>query len=185
MWERNWKSQHMQLQVCGVPLEHAGVVRQAFLGHGLKARGDFKWEELDANTRLDKSISKGRPYFHVTLPDGSQLLHCIEGRNFPIQFGREVMCSILGTPDRIEWKACAVDDDAEKEATGVFRKAFKPYDFNLKKTSKKSKSDSKSTAAPEGGGEAKAEDEGTAEGEGEGEGGAPAPEATGGSAETA
>ena len=133
MWERNWKSQHMQLQACGIPLDKAGAVRDAYFGHGLKMRPDFAWEEIDADTKLDATISRKRPYFYVTLPDGSQLLHFISGKGFPIQFGREVLCSILGTPERIEWKACAVDDAAEKAATKAFRAAFKPYDFNLMK----------------------------------------------------
>ena len=46
---------------------------------------------------------------------------------------REVLASpsVLNTPDRVDWKACKGTMEEEKQSATVFRKKFKPFDFNL------------------------------------------------------
>ena len=50
------------------------------------------------------------------------------GSVHPLQFGRAVVCNILGVPGRKEWKACAVSTEEETAAAATFRKAFAPFD---------------------------------------------------------
>lgn len=59
-----------------------------------------------------------------------RLVHLVPaGVRHPVQFGREVLCRLLGLPDRLAWKACAVGVDAETEQAAAFRAAFEPFDF--------------------------------------------------------
>jgi len=45
----------------------------------------------------------------------------------PLQFGREVIASLLGKPDFAHWKACVVDEEKETELTVAFRESFAKY----------------------------------------------------------
>ena len=56
----------------------------------------------------------------------------------PLQFGRIVLCNVLGVPERKEWKACMKSEDEEKAMAQNFRKAFAPFDFTRKKKAKAS-----------------------------------------------
>ncbi len=65
-------------------------------------------------------------------PAGTRLLHRVPpGTKHALQFGREVLCRLLGAPDRIEWRKCAVGVEGETAATLAFRAAYAPYDFTL------------------------------------------------------
>jgi len=45
----------------------------------------------------------------------------------PLQFGREVIASLMGKPDFAHWKACVVDQEQETELTIAFRESFAKY----------------------------------------------------------
>lgn len=95
MWERNVRSQHLQLQVCPCPDSVASDAKDVFLEHGRGLTPDFKWEEFGADDDVDAAIKPGAPYFLVDLPNGERLLHRVSGRGFPLQFGRAVLVTRL------------------------------------------------------------------------------------------
>ncbi len=65
-------------------------------------------------------------------PSFVRLLHRVPAQaKHPLQFGREILCRLLNAPDKIEWKKCAVGQEAETLAVTAFRKAFAPFDFTL------------------------------------------------------
>ena len=47
-------------------------------------------------------------FFAVTLPSGERLLHrmATNPRKHPLHFGREVLATLLGAPQRADWKNC-------------------------------------------------------------------------------
>jgi len=47
---------------------------------------------------------------------------------FNIQFGRQVLVSLLNIPDRFAWKACMLSDDEDKAEAQAFKGAFTPFD---------------------------------------------------------
>ncbi|XP_078481216.1 CWF19-like protein 1 [Ciona intestinalis] len=138
-FERNYRTDHMQIQVVPLP---PGVtssqVKESFVNlgtsntdrHGNPNPIDFV--ELPQRTDLKQIIGRGIPFFHVELPDGTRLVHKIQ-RYFPLQFGREALCSapLLNSPKRIDWRSCALSCDQETDLTKKFRKFFKKFDFSL------------------------------------------------------
>jgi hypothetical protein len=42
-----------------------------------------------------------------------------------------VVSHILGKPEREDWKACQQTEEEEKKEVGLFKAAFKPFDFTL------------------------------------------------------
>ncbi|PHH56135.1 CWF19-like protein DRN1 [Ceratocystis fimbriata CBS 114723] len=48
---------------------------------------------------------------------------------FDLQFGRRVMCKLLGLEDRTRWQDCAQSTEEETSDVERFQAAFKPWDF--------------------------------------------------------
>ncbi|KAL5479933.1 hypothetical protein EMCRGX_G023536 [Ephydatia muelleri] len=128
IFERNFKSPHLQLQVIPVPDTPADTLRQAFIGFG-ETQG-LEFTELPRDVPLTQVAQVGAPYFVAEFDDGPSLFVKIKGR-FSLQFGREVLASplLLNIPDRVDWKACSTSKEEETQAAKAFRKTFQPYDF--------------------------------------------------------
>lgn len=47
----------------------------------------------------------------------------------PITFGREVFASLVGKPDRTNWKVCVGAEEEEKARVDKFRRSFGPFDI--------------------------------------------------------
>ncbi|KAG8579778.1 hypothetical protein GDO81_011051 [Engystomops pustulosus] len=88
--------------------------------------------EIPEHTDLKQIVQPGTPYFYVELDSGEKLFHRIK-KNFPLQFGREVLASeaILNIPTRADWKACKLSKDEEESLASAFQKAFEPFDFSF------------------------------------------------------
>lgn len=46
-----------------------------------------------------------------------------------IPISRQVLCRVLGVPDRLDWKACAQTDAEERADAQAFKQAFAAFDF--------------------------------------------------------
>lgn len=130
IFERNYYTQHLQLQVIPVPLTDVEELKDIFRDHG--DSNSLAMREVPANTELSQIVPVGAPYFVVEFDNEDKLLHRVSSK-MPLQFGREVAASpaLLNMPDRVHWKACKVSEDEETKMAGAFRKKFQPYDFNL------------------------------------------------------
>lgn len=73
----------------------------------------------------------GKTYFYAELPGGEKLFHRIQ-KNFPLQFGREVMADeeLLNKPESVDWRNCKYSKEEETSMAKQFQKAFMPFDFN-------------------------------------------------------
>ncbi|KAK3103656.1 hypothetical protein FSP39_020809 [Pinctada imbricata] len=91
----------------------------------------FELHEIPKHSDLKQIVPPGAPYFYAELPTGDKLLHRIS-KNFPLQFGREVLAcpQILNMPERVDWKACKISKDQESDNAKYFRTTFEPFDFN-------------------------------------------------------
>uniref|UniRef100_H2Y9K2 CWF19-like protein 1 n=1 Tax=Ciona savignyi TaxID=51511 RepID=H2Y9K2_CIOSA len=138
-FERNYRTDHMQIQVVPLPKGvTSDTVKKSFIElaatnadrHGNPSPLDFA--QLPARTDLKQVLGKGIPFFHVELPDGTRLLHRIQ-RFFPLQFGREALCSapLLNAPNRVDWRSCDIPRDQESEHTKKFREFFKKFDVTM------------------------------------------------------
>ncbi|KAM6895333.1 CWF19-like protein 1 [Xenentodon cancila] len=130
LFERNYRSQHLQLQVVPVPLDRCTTedVKEAFMVQGQEQQMELM--EIPQHTDLKQIAPPGTPYFYVELDSGEKLFYRIQ-KHFPLQFGREVLASeaVLNIPTRADWKECKQTREEEDEACRKLRNDFQPFDF--------------------------------------------------------
>lgn len=129
-FERNYRTQHLQIQVVPIPADSVCDVKETFL-ECAQSEG-FELYEIPKHSDLKQIVPPGAPYFYAELPSGDKLLHRIS-KNFPLQFGRDVLASpqILNMTERVDWKVCKVSRDEESDLTSDFKSAFSDFDFNF------------------------------------------------------
>merc|ERR1712029_1240965 len=95
-FERNYKQQHLQIQVVPVPKDQAAMVKTVFLETASSLELDLN--EIPSHVPLSQLAVQGQAYLHVETPFGRIM------RNFPLQFGREVMADerLLDMVERVD-----------------------------------------------------------------------------------
>lgn len=128
-FERNYRSSHLQIQVVPVAKTLMPGLMQVLVDYGQSL--GVNMDEIPHNSNLCQIMDPGRPYFYMEF-EGIKLLHRIQ-KNFPLQFGREVLAceEVLNLPHMADWRACSATKDEETAAVTKFREQFKPYDFTL------------------------------------------------------
>ncbi|TFK76363.1 nuclear protein [Pluteus cervinus] len=122
----NARGGHAHVQAVPIPRDLQDQVESAFLKEGQRQGIDF---EGDSEAALESAYSGASGYFKVDLPDGKKMIHLMKNHvPFSVNFGRQVLVTLLGTPDRFDWKACALDDEAESHDAQTFKAAFEPFD---------------------------------------------------------
>ena len=129
-FERNYKQQHLQIQVVPVSRELAGQVKTVFLDSAASLQLDLN--EIPGHVPLSQLAVQGQAYLHVETPDKEKLFGRIV-KNFPLQFGREVLADekLLDMPERVDWKSCSLSREEEVDLTKAMRKMFSQYDFTM------------------------------------------------------
>ncbi|XP_057591770.1 CWF19-like protein 1 isoform X4 [Hippopotamus amphibius kiboko] len=132
LFERNYKSHHLQLQVVPVPLSRCAAddIKDAFVIQAQEQQIELL--EIPEHSDIKQIAQPGAAYFYVELDTGEKLFHRIK-KNFPLQFGREVLASeaILNIPDKSDWRQCQISKEEEETLARRFRKDFEPFDFTL------------------------------------------------------
>ena len=125
------RQHHYQLQVVGVPKSLEPTLKSSFMDIGSSMQ--IEMDEVPDHANLSQLAEVGTPYFYVEFPDTKDKLFHRVRSGFPIQFGREVICSqdILDCEDKIDWRSCKVDTSEETSCTQQFRERFADYDFTL------------------------------------------------------
>ncbi|MCJ8736248.1 hypothetical protein PDJAM_G00256890 [Pangasius djambal] len=132
LFERNYRSQHLQLQLVPVPMETCTTedIKEAFMVQAQEQQMELM--EIPEHTDLKQIAPPGTPYFYVELDTGEKLFYRIK-KNFPLQFGREVLASeaVLNMPTRSDWRECKSSREEEEALAKQFRADFQPYDFTM------------------------------------------------------
>ncbi|KAM9311060.1 LOW QUALITY PROTEIN: CWF19-like protein 1 [Gastrophryne carolinensis] len=131
MFERNYRSQHLQLQVVPLPLTCCATedIKESFIVQAQEQ--NIELLEIPQHTDIKQIVQPGTPYFYAELDSGEKLFHRIK-KNFPLQFGRVLASeAILNIPTRADWKACKLSKDEEESQAKSFRAEFESYDFSL------------------------------------------------------
>ncbi|XP_035282640.1 CWF19-like protein 1 isoform X1 [Anguilla anguilla] len=132
LFERNYRSQHLQLQVVPVPADKCTTedIKEAFVIQAQEQQMELL--EIPEHSDLKQIAQPGTPYFYVELDTGEKLFHRIK-KNFPLQFGREVLASeaVLNIPTRADWRECKYSREEEESLTKKVREAFEPFDFTM------------------------------------------------------
>lgn len=130
LFERNYRSQHLQLQVVPVPLDRCATedIKEAFMVQAQEQQMELM--EIPQHTDLKQIAPPGTPYFYVELDSGDKLFYRIQ-KHFPLQFGREVLASeaVLNIPTRADWRECKQSREEEEESCKQLRDDFQPFDF--------------------------------------------------------
>ncbi|XP_056603558.1 CWF19-like protein 1 isoform X2 [Triplophysa dalaica] len=132
LFERNYRSQHLQLQVVPVPMDKCSTedIKEAFMTQAEEQKMELM--EIPPHTDLKQIAPPGTPYFYVELDSGEKLFYRIK-KNFPLQFGREVLASeaVLNIPMRADWRECKCTKEEEEDFTKQVRSDFRTFDFAL------------------------------------------------------
>lgn len=129
-FERNYKTSHCQLQCVPVHKNQAPALKEMF--QEMAECNNFKLSELPTHSDLQQIAKPRVLYFYVELPGDEKLYYRIK-KDFPLQFGREVLASdrILDINDRADWKDCQMDKEEEAELAKKVREEFSPFDLNI------------------------------------------------------
>ncbi|KAJ7047215.1 CwfJ C-terminus 1-domain-containing protein-like protein [Mycena alexandri] len=123
------KGGHAHVQAVPVPAALKDKVEEAFRTEGRMSGIDF---EEDPDAALEACAGGRGSYFRVDLPDGRKLVHLMKDHvPFGIQFGRQVLVSLLNIPERLDWKACTLPEDEDRADAQAFKAAFAPFDPTL------------------------------------------------------
>ncbi|KAF8896981.1 CwfJ C-terminus 1-domain-containing protein-like protein [Mucidula mucida] len=120
------KGGHAHVQAVPIPLNLKDAVESTFVEEGGLLGIDFEERAEEALA----SCSNGRgSYFRVDLPDGGMMVHVLKDHvPFSIQFGRQVISTLLGTPNRHDWKECTLSEEEDRADAQAFKQAFAPFD---------------------------------------------------------
>ncbi|OBZ69111.1 Zinc finger CCCH domain-containing protein 59 [Grifola frondosa] len=123
------KGGHAHVQVVPIPLKLRDLVENAFLREGRSQGIEF---EEDPESALEACSGGRGSYFRVDLPDGRKMVHLMrDSVPFSVQFGRQVLVSLLGMEGRFDWKACLQSDEEDTADAQAFKAAFLPFDPSL------------------------------------------------------
>eukprot|EP01133_Synstelium_polycarpum_P007653 gene7653-8957_t len=116
---------HGHIQVVPIPIALQDKLQEAFTNHA--EFQNVTMNIIDTFEQFKKDVGDNQ-YFSVMLPNGKYMYVIVEkGAHFDFQFGRQVLCDLLGTPERLNWKECALSKEEEEKQTVAFRERFEPY----------------------------------------------------------
>ena len=121
---------HTHVQCVPVP-KNIGIKLQATMLGMAKASG-FPLRELNSDLGLAAMTEDG--YFYAEVPlsrnEFKRFLYRAgnDGAPVPLQFGREILASVLDDPDLAHWKACVLSEEEETSLATKFRDSFSKYE---------------------------------------------------------
>ena len=132
---------HTHVQCVPIPKGKIAHLQTTMMAHA-KASG-FNLRTIESDLGITSLLSKEnnedeQDYFYAELATQQQVYRFVYkksstadeessgggGGKVPLQFGREVVASILNQPELAHWKSCVVDKDQETELAANFRKSF-------------------------------------------------------------
>ncbi|EJW76275.1 hypothetical protein WUBG_12817 [Wuchereria bancrofti] len=127
-FERNYKTQHLQIQVVPIPKTCSKALRSSFLNAAQIKNVEMVF--LKEEEEIWDIVNEGCPYFLVELPDGSRL-YSLKMVDFPLQFGREVLAepALLDCEEKIDWRQCELEKSEQAKLIDNLKQIFKPFDF--------------------------------------------------------
>ncbi|KAK9368417.1 CwfJ C-terminus 1-domain-containing protein-like protein [Lipomyces kononenkoae] len=119
---------HFHVQVIPVPDSKVVAVKSEF-ERAAKKNG---YTVIERDEEDNDGGDDDEDFFKVYL-GGKKILYISLSPEvrFDLQFGRKVLATILGLPERSDWKSCVQDEKDEVKDAEQFKTLFKPYDFTL------------------------------------------------------
>jgi diadenosine tetraphosphate (Ap4A) HIT family hydrolase len=120
-----------------IPIKRGlGIKLQATMVAMARSIPSFDLRELNSDLALGAMTNDEDDggYFYAEVPisrkENKRFLHKAKveegqrGAVVPLQFGREVLASVLDEPNLAHWKACVLDQEKETELANAFRETF-------------------------------------------------------------
>jgi hypothetical protein len=124
-----------------IPIKRGlGIKLQATMVAMARSIPSFDLRELNSDLALAAMTSDEDDggYFYAEVPisrkENKRFLYRAKaeegqrGTVVPLQFGREVLASVLDEPNLAHWKACVLDQEKETELANSFRESFAKSD---------------------------------------------------------
>lgn len=129
-WERsmvgtyNHNKLHAHLQAIPIPSNQGENVKQII--EDIAESGGFEIVHLTGNVKVNF------PYVQIEVPNvGNFLIKSDKRGTGLLQFGRKVVATLIGEPQKEDWKNCTAPKEEEEKNAEEFKSAFKEYDFTL------------------------------------------------------
>ncbi|XP_058826672.1 CWF19-like protein 1 homolog [Topomyia yanbarensis] len=129
LYERNYKTGHLQINAIGIDNNVAWKIKHVLEDKSEEHNLTLETVELAASPA---DMPQKTPYFVAELPDGT-MMYTKQMKQFPLHFGREIICAdnLLNCEEKIDWRQCNLEKEAEEAMAKSFRESFKPYDFTV------------------------------------------------------
>eukprot|EP00347_Sterkiella_histriomuscorum_P005571 403356100 len=150
LFERNvpfkfQKALHMNLQIIALPSDSSLEMRVRKLLKVFEQQQNVKFIEIEDKEMDLRGALKNDPtqhFFYLEIPGmktarGRQKIrfYCVieEGKTrFDLQFGRVLACHLLNAREKLNWKNCVLDKDAEEQLANKFKKELQDLIKNRK-----------------------------------------------------
>jgi len=126
-------TKHLHIQVVPISNALAKIAEDVFQSEAYKL--DIKFEQHE-NSRTLAEITATKSYFMIELPFDQKYLIYFVQKHIPLQIGREMISTLLHTPQKADWKACKADYSTECRNASDFKTLFKNFDFTTQKIKK-------------------------------------------------
>uniref|UniRef100_A0A183BJU8 CwfJ_C_1 domain-containing protein n=1 Tax=Globodera pallida TaxID=36090 RepID=A0A183BJU8_GLOPA len=128
IFERNYKTEHLQVQFVPIPKTKGKALRSTFLNLARLKNIEFTFLKDDDN--VWDLVKEGSPYFYAEFPDGTRMLSRSMAQ-FPLQFGREVFTNkaLLDCEEKVDWRNCSLKKEEETQLAANLKQQFKPFAF--------------------------------------------------------
>ena len=130
MFERSYSQMHFVLQVVAIDEDLAKNVVTTFFSHANKING-ISIEAIKPPNSLRSTWDHHQKcnYFHVEFPSGEEFFIPLLIQNFPINFGRQILCDpgVLKCPENVDWKKCVASQEEEEQSRNELRSQFDSF----------------------------------------------------------
>ena len=123
IWETNFRSQHLIIQIVPVELALESGIEEAFTETAKTEGIEFVDYDLHKPTQQQQ-------FFRVKLPSGKHWIHPIDYR-FDMQLPRKALAKLMNIEDRIDWKSCAKGEQLEALDTERFKSRFEKFEQSI------------------------------------------------------
>ena len=130
MYERSYSQMHFVLQVVAIDENLADIAVPTFFSHANKVNG-ISIEAIKPPNSLRSTWDHHNKcnYFHVEFPSGEEFFIPLLIHNFPINFGRQILCdrAVLKCPENVDWKTCVGTQEEEEKNRNDLRTQFDSF----------------------------------------------------------
>jgi diadenosine tetraphosphate (Ap4A) HIT family hydrolase len=134
---------HTHVQCVPIPRGNSTKLQAVMMAHA-KASG-FDLRQVQSDLGMTSVMTEDDNYFYAEIATDSQVYRYVykasaeasagrtsgggrrDGPKVPLQFGREVLASVLNQPELAHWKSCVVDKEKETELAATFRDTFSKF----------------------------------------------------------